>query len=259
VTENAADDLFALPLDGFLAAREALAKELRAAGRAEEAAAVKATRKPTVAAWAVNQLARGNRAGIAELLEAGAAVREAQQGAVSSGGRDGLRRAAATRRSVVDRLIREAGSLLERAGHPPTRTVLDRVGDSLMATATDADAAEHVGRGDVTKEFPAAAGFGGLLEGAPDHPVGPKHRRGGGRPNTRTTATGRTRQRRQEADEAVAEAERLQGEAGRLERDAKEARARAKEAERQAGQARKAADSASTRADRLRERADRSV
>ena len=55
------DDLYGLPLDRFVAERGALAKALRADGRRDEASRVAALRKPSVAAWAVNQLARTQR------------------------------------------------------------------------------------------------------------------------------------------------------------------------------------------------------
>ena len=47
-----ADDLYALPPGDFTRARDERAKALRKEGRREEADAVKALRKPTVAAWA---------------------------------------------------------------------------------------------------------------------------------------------------------------------------------------------------------------
>jgi hypothetical protein len=52
------DDLYALPLEEFTAARNELARSLKAAGDADEAARVKKLKKPPVSAWAVNQLAR---------------------------------------------------------------------------------------------------------------------------------------------------------------------------------------------------------
>jgi hypothetical protein len=53
-----ADDLYALPPGEFTRARDERAKGLRKEGRRDEADEVKALRKPTVAAWALNQLAR---------------------------------------------------------------------------------------------------------------------------------------------------------------------------------------------------------
>ena len=51
-------DLYGLPLDRFVAERDALAKQLRGDGRREEADAVKKLPKPTRAAWAVNAAVR---------------------------------------------------------------------------------------------------------------------------------------------------------------------------------------------------------
>jgi hypothetical protein len=52
------DDLYGVPLDRFVPERAALVRALRSAGEREQAAAVAALRKPSVAAWAVNQLVR---------------------------------------------------------------------------------------------------------------------------------------------------------------------------------------------------------
>jgi len=56
--ERRIDDLYGLPLERFTPERDALAKELAAGGDRAGAARVKALRKPVVAAWAVNALAR---------------------------------------------------------------------------------------------------------------------------------------------------------------------------------------------------------
>ena len=45
------DDLYAVPLEDFVAARDELAKELNAAGDGDEAERVKSLRKPTATAW----------------------------------------------------------------------------------------------------------------------------------------------------------------------------------------------------------------
>ena len=93
---SAIDDLYGLPLDRFVAERTALARELRGAGRREEAGEVAALRKPSVAAWAVNQLVRTQGRAVDELFEAGDALRKAQDGVLA--GRDdagSLRSAAA--------------------------------------------------------------------------------------------------------------------------------------------------------------------
>ena len=56
------DELYTLPLRDFIAARDRLAAKLAAANQRDRAREVKAFRRPTVAAWVVNQLAHRNRA-----------------------------------------------------------------------------------------------------------------------------------------------------------------------------------------------------
>ena len=72
-----AHELYGLPLDRFVPERDALAKALRKAGRREEAAEVAALRKPSVAAWAVNQVIRTQGRAVAALFGAGDALQEA--------------------------------------------------------------------------------------------------------------------------------------------------------------------------------------
>src|SRR4051794_41911269 len=62
------DRLYGLPLAEFTAARNALAKELGG----EEGKGVKALRKPSAAAWALNQAVREAPDKLAEVLTAGA-------------------------------------------------------------------------------------------------------------------------------------------------------------------------------------------
>ncbi|HEX8206307.1 MAG TPA: hypothetical protein VF587_09635, partial [Solirubrobacteraceae bacterium] len=65
------DALYCRPLDEFVPARAELAKALRADGRRDEAAAVAKLPKPSVAAWAVNQVVRTQPALAEELWAAG--------------------------------------------------------------------------------------------------------------------------------------------------------------------------------------------
>ena len=65
------DALYALPLERFTPERDALAKELAADGDRPGADRVKALRKPVVAAWAVNALAREDPEGIRALMSSG--------------------------------------------------------------------------------------------------------------------------------------------------------------------------------------------
>src|SRR5439155_116321 len=65
------DALFAVPLTGFTGARNALAARLKQGGRGDEAERVKALGKPSVSAWAVNQLYWKHRKAFDRLIETG--------------------------------------------------------------------------------------------------------------------------------------------------------------------------------------------
>ena len=75
--------LYQLPLEQFVATRDQLARRLRAAGDRATARQVAGLRRPPVSAWAVNQLAHAARNAVDELLEVGAALRQAQQDALA--------------------------------------------------------------------------------------------------------------------------------------------------------------------------------
>jgi len=70
------DDLYGAPFDRFVPQRTELAKTLRKDGRRDEAAEVAALRKPSVAAWAVNQLIRTQARSVKDLFGAGDALAE---------------------------------------------------------------------------------------------------------------------------------------------------------------------------------------
>src|SRR4051794_41951529 len=78
---EAAIALFRTPPDRFVADRDALVKELRAAGRDDDAATVKALRKPTATVWALNQLADREPDALSAVVEAGRSVGAAPAGA----------------------------------------------------------------------------------------------------------------------------------------------------------------------------------
>ena len=88
--EAAVAALYRLPLGEFVAARDQLARRLRSAGDRQAARRVAGLRRPSVSAWAANQLANAAPNAMAELLEAGAALQAAQQEALA--GRAGAAR-----------------------------------------------------------------------------------------------------------------------------------------------------------------------
>ena len=115
--------LYGLPLEEFVAARDQAARAARKAGDREAAAELAALRKPTVAAWAVNQLSRQHRGGVEALIAAAEAIRK--------GNDEGDERF----RQAVDTLTRTAREILAAADRRTTDTVLQEVATTLRATA----------------------------------------------------------------------------------------------------------------------------
>jgi hypothetical protein len=146
------DELYGLPLEEFVAQRDALAKRLRADGDRDAAAGVKKLPKPTRAAWAVNRLARERPAEIAALMEAGEALSGAQEQLLQGAEPEVLRGAADAARRLVDALAGEAPA------DGPTR---DKVRATLHAATVDEGVRAELASGRVAKER-SASGFGGL-------------------------------------------------------------------------------------------------
>jgi hypothetical protein len=148
------DDLYGLPLDRFTPERNALARELRNGGERERGAEVAALRKPSVAAWAVNQLVRTQKRAIGELFEAGDGLRDAHDQVLAGRGDGGSLRVAVEReRQAVESLIGSASGLLSTDGHELSPTIIDRVADTLHAAALDDDARALVSDGRLEREL----------------------------------------------------------------------------------------------------------
>jgi hypothetical protein len=178
-------DLYGLPLDRFVPERTALAKALRKEGRRQEADDVAALRKPSVAAWAVNQLVRTQGRAIARLYDAGDAAQQAQAQLIS-GRADGkaLRDSIARERAAVGELVDNARGLLSSEGHELTPAMLERVSETFHAAALDKDARAQVKDGCLHREL-RRVGLGTGGEVAP----APKTRRAGGSTAGPRTAT----------------------------------------------------------------------
>jgi hypothetical protein len=145
----------------------------------------------------VNQLARRRRGELDELLRAGEALRDAQQRALAGEGPKLLADAAREERAAIDRLVRRAGELLAEGGGPPSAAVLDRVGDTLNAVASDEELRAEVERGRVVRERKAAM-FAGLAPA----PGGPKKRK-----PTRQASDANKRKPTRQADREAHDAE----------------------------------------------------
>jgi hypothetical protein len=165
------DELFALPPEEFTAARNALATALRGDGDRERAAEVTRMRRPTVAAWAVNQTVRRHRDRFDELLAAGARVRTAQRRALSGVRASGMRDATRVRRAAIEALADAAVTILTGHGVAAESHRGDIVA-TFDAASADEQAAAVVGAARLSATLPVASGFGALdglqLVTAPD-------------------------------------------------------------------------------------------
>lgn len=140
-----ADELFTLPPQEFVAARNRLAKALRREGRRDEAAAVSKLRRPPASVWALNQLARGQPDEVAELLEVGAELPAAQQ-ALLGGDAARFRQAVDRHRSLV-RALAARGAELVAAGGVAATDQQGEISDDLRAASTIPEAREPFRQG----------------------------------------------------------------------------------------------------------------
>jgi hypothetical protein len=181
VPQDAVDELYGLPIDEFTPRRDALAKELRGGGKRDAAAWVKGLRKPSAAAWIVNQLARTRARQAKDLLAAGEALGAAHERVVAGeAGADELRAAAAAEHEAAQALAADAPGFLDRDGHPPSGPTLEKVAETIRAVALDDEARAGFEKGRLTRER-SASGFGPLGAPPPASRGEPARRKQGGR------------------------------------------------------------------------------
>lgn len=226
-TERAIGDLYGLPLDRFTKARNELAAELKTSGDDEGAAQVKRLQKPTVAAWAVNQLARRSSSDVAELLDVQSALADA-------GSAKKVRELSEKRRDLVAQLVATAEDVLRNEGHAAGSEVLQKVSRTLLA-GTTGDEAELLRSGRLTREL-SSSGFDQVFgfdasddDEDADEEVDERARR--------------------KAQELEAEADAVDQQAAELERTVQKLRAELDDAEAAAATARRRAERARSKAD----------
>src|SRR5215210_2684204 len=139
-----ADELYGLPDKEFTPARDALAKRLRGEKRREDADAVKALKRPSVAAGAINR-----------------AVRQHGADALLSGAGDAaaVREATARERDAVRELTRRA------LGDGASAATEEKVRATLHAAALDDDVRELLAAGRLEREAEAGVDAMALLAG----------------------------------------------------------------------------------------------
>lgn len=223
------DRLYELPLEEFTAARNELAKRLGDAS-------IKQLKKPTVPAWAVNQLAHRREVDVRRLLRAGEQLEQAQKNAVEGGDQQAFARARDAEREALRRLRSQAAEVLRAGGHPATEATLERVARTLHAGSATEQGRALLREGQLSEEL-EPQGFGAL---AGVRPAVPRARRS--LPKGKAPRKSRARKARKEADAASGEAD--------------AAAAGVRDAERDLDRLRRAAERAATKADRLRAKAE---
>jgi hypothetical protein len=238
--EREIDELFDLPLDEFTAARNELAKRLKRDGDADAAEQVRSLPKPSVAAWAVNQVARQDPEAVRSLLNVAARLRSAQERSLKGErSADELRAAQAEERGIIRGLARSAEGVLQDAGRPASGTTLERVSSLLRAAAVDEPGRTTLREGRLTGDVEVSGfdAFAGLKL--------PAKGRGGRAERAGDDLAERRRQRRE-----------LEQRRKELERRVRELETKADAAERDAERARKAGDEAQAVAEQRRGEAD---
>jgi hypothetical protein len=159
-TDRDVDALYGLQLGEFTQGRDELARRLSKEGKRKDANAVKALRKPTVAAWALNQIARRRAADVKRLLAAGKRLRKAHEALLRGGNRAALQDASAAERELVDELARDATALAAEAGAASGATLDERIRNTLHAAALDEETAAELAAGRLVRDREAVGSFG---------------------------------------------------------------------------------------------------
>jgi hypothetical protein len=227
VPRDPLDRLFEAPPDEFVTERDELVRSLKEEGQDDLAAEAKALRKPTLPAWALNQLARRRRKNLQALLAASRDLRGAQRG----GDPEKLRRLAQRRRELILTLTEAAGEIVAEQG-TPTDASRRAIEVTLESASADPGASEELLRGRLARPLELATGFDALggLAAVPGTGGGEPDQASKARAESRLQRTlDEARRRLEDAEKdlrrAVMRAESLDAEAERVAARAREARA----------------------------------
>jgi len=147
-------ELYVLPPDDFVAARNELVRQARAAGSRDVAEQLQQLRRPTRSAWLVNLLARDPE-GMQRLSALGRQLRDAQTGL----SRTELRQLAEQRRQLITDLLQRARAYAAEADFRLTPTVLSEVEATLQAALVDLAGAMTIRNGRLVRPL-SHIGFG---------------------------------------------------------------------------------------------------
>jgi hypothetical protein len=138
-----AEELYSLPPTEFTGTRNQWAKQTKADGDPELAKRVGELRKPSVSAWVVNMMMRHQGEQMAQVLDLGASLRQAQ----SDLDGEALRELTRQRRQLTTAVTHQGRTLAAELGQKVTETVADQVQSTLHAAMVDEQAAAAVRSG----------------------------------------------------------------------------------------------------------------
>ncbi|MFD9307912.1 hypothetical protein ACFWCB_35430, partial [Streptomyces sp. NPDC060048] len=155
----------------FTAARDAYVARARREKDTDAAAAIGRLRKPRLAVWAANLLARTRPDEAEALLRLGTELRRAHR--ELDGGQ--LRALTHEQHRVIGAMARETGKLAAAAGEPLRETVLRELEQLYRGVLADEDAAGEWAAGRMATAPTGAVGFDGLepAPGAAPRPAAP--------------------------------------------------------------------------------------
>ena len=166
--DDQVDALFSLPLAEFTAARNTLAVQLKKNGRGDDAVLVKALAKPSISAWAVNQLYWNHREAFDRLIALGERFHKAQ----TSGKVADMRTVLDARREALTQLADLATSVLRKAGHNPAPDTIHRITTTLEGISAYASRSDGPRPGRLTHDVdpPGFESFGSFVASAVQRP-----------------------------------------------------------------------------------------
>ena len=150
-----ADELYGLPPDEFVPARDDRVAAAKEAGNRDLARALARLRRPTKAAWLANLLARHRTEQLDGLVALARSLAQAQQELDG----DALRALSGQRHRAVAAMARDAGRLAARRGEAVSDALVREVAGILDAALADPAVAEEVRAGRLTKTV-RYSGFG---------------------------------------------------------------------------------------------------
>jgi hypothetical protein len=171
---RAREELFRVDPNDFVARRTELVRELRARGEKNEAAEVKALRRPTVPVWALNRVASERPDLVQHMVTAAETARAAQQALLEGSPADEFRDALARRREAMSSVSDAANEVVERSSRSRDTYTRD-IDNALNVVVASPELSDALARGELEDVSSGADGseelFGGLTPATTDRPA----------------------------------------------------------------------------------------